>query len=157
MVAGANRSALTEVGLCCPKRDPIQYAPSPIISPMVSNRIARLLPACRAIRNSFAAKGSPAALDFLKVIATSSWLLRSRQGYLFQLFDQILYLPLRFLEGARAVNHVIGQAALFLHRELRGDALLRLIRRKPSFFKPRKLLLGAAPAGDDPVQFLIVL
>src|SRR3989338_1548310 len=66
-----------------------------------------------------------------------------------QLFDELLHLPLRASERARAVNLIVGVAALFLERELSRQALLGRRAREPCHLHQTLELLLAGADGDD--------
>src|SRR3990167_3250971 len=74
-----------------------------------------------------------------------------------QLFDELLHLPLRASERARAVNLIVGVAALFLERELSRQALLGRRAREPCHLhQTLELLLAGADGDDELVELRVV-
>src|SRR3989338_9002634 len=74
-----------------------------------------------------------------------------------QLFDELLHLPLRASERARAVNLIVGVAALLLEREVSRQALLGRRARAPRVLLPKaELLLARADGEDELVELRVV-
>src|SRR6202035_2287615 len=129
---GGECSAFTTEGTCCPHREPAQYAPSPMISPMANNRIARPLLPDRCIATSFIqqfrkyrAECCASAYEY----AAASGNVSSGGGQ-FEFFNRPIYLSLGVFNRARTIDLNIGHFALFVQGHLRGDALLHLFLRE---------------------------
>src|SRR2546422_9129127 len=77
-------------------------------------------------------------------------------GELLELGDQALYLPPGGFERTRAVDLVLGHAALLLHLHLCSDAPLGLVARHSASQQPLDLLLGLAPDHDQAIESTVV-
>jgi hypothetical protein len=64
-------------------------------------------------------------------------------------------LHLSLFDGPRAINDLVGPAALFLNGHLGSDAELRVLRRKAAFLEALDLLIGTAPADNDAVELFV--
>lgn len=65
-------------------------------------------------------------------------------------------MPLRLRDGARAIDHVIGEAAFFVERQLRCNAALGLFAPEPTIQQSRELLLARAPCDGEAVERLVI-
>jgi len=84
----------------------------------------------------------------------------ARTGHPLELLHQLHHLALCMVKGARAIDLIMGQLALLLHRHLRGDAFFSLLARhrssKAGTGQPLQLLLARARDQNQPVEPLVV-
>lgn|SRR5690348_2053024 len=69
--------------------------------------------------------------------------------------EEVAHLLFGVLDGLRAIDEVIGEAALFVERELRGNAALGIFARAAAAHQARELLVACAPRNGEAVESFI--